>query len=97
MCALPRGPSNLQTRQGFEEDADDLTSTLETAVSAAAATVDTSQQGLTAMLDPVAHSWCPVIPLSELTIDRDGIDSGDVQSLHASVYVSLLLQPARSM
>ena len=40
------------------------------------------------MLDPVAHSWCPVLPLSELTIDRDGIDSGEVQSLHASVYVS---------
>lgn len=44
-----------------------------------------------AMLDPVAHSWCPVIPLSELTIDWDGIYSGEVQSLHASAYVSFII------
>lgn len=43
------------------------------------------------MLDSVAYSSCPVIPLSGLTIDRDGVASGEVQSLHASVFVSRLI------
>eukprot|EP00903_Cladosiphon_okamuranus_P009019 g8626.t1 len=76
--------------KGFEEDAAEFTATLDTAASTATATAAVPaapQQGLTAMLDPVAYSWCPVIPLSGLTIDRDGVASGEVQSLHASVYV----------
>lgn len=35
-----------------------------------------------------AYDYCPRIPLSNLTIDWDGVESGDVRSLHASVYVS---------
>ncbi|CAM9925436.1 unnamed protein product [Scytosiphon promiscuus] len=42
---------------------------------------------LAAMMDTTAHSWCPVVPLSTLTVDWDGVDSGDVRSLHASIYV----------
>ncbi|CAN0276022.1 unnamed protein product, partial [Hapterophycus canaliculatus] len=42
---------------------------------------------LTAMMDTAAHSWCPVVPLSTLTVDWDGVNSGDVGSLHASIYV----------
>ncbi|CAM9430767.1 unnamed protein product [Scytosiphon promiscuus] len=34
-----------------------------------------------------AHEWCPRVPLSECAIDYDGIESGDVRSLHASFYV----------
>lgn len=46
-----------------------------------------------------AYDYCPRIPLSNLTIDWEGVESGDVRSLHASVYVSepelqaRLLQP----
>ncbi|CAM9568127.1 unnamed protein product [Ectocarpus sp. 6 AP-2014] len=66
------------------------TTTTTTTITAAAATTTASETAaaqLAAMMDTTAHSWCPTIPLSRLTVDWDGIASGDVQSLHASVYV----------
>ncbi|CAB1097765.1 unnamed protein product [Ectocarpus sp. CCAP 1310/34] len=58
-----------------------------TAAEAAPAASGAAAARLAAMMDTTAHSWCPTIPLSRLTVDWDGIASGDVQSLHASVYV----------
>ncbi|CAN0514001.1 unnamed protein product, partial [Ectocarpus sp. 8 AP-2014] len=58
-----------------------------TAAETASAASETAEAQLAAMMDTTAHSWCPTIPLSTLTVDWDGIASGDVQSLHASVYV----------
>ncbi|CAM9274518.1 unnamed protein product [Ectocarpus sp. 4 AP-2014] len=58
-----------------------------TAAEAASAASEAAAARLAAMMDTTPHSWCPTIPLSTLTVDWDGIASGDVQSLHASVYV----------
>ncbi|CAN0068431.1 unnamed protein product, partial [Ectocarpus fasciculatus] len=33
-----------------------------------------------------ANELCPRVPLSECAIDYDGVEAGDVQSLHASFY-----------
>ena len=40
-------------------------------------------------IETTAREWCPRIPLSDCTVDLDGIASGDVRSLHASFYVGL--------
>ncbi|CAN0360569.1 unnamed protein product [Ectocarpus sp. 12 AP-2014] len=61
--------------------------TTTTAAEAAPAAMEAAAAQLAAMMDTTAHSWCPTIPLSRLTVDWDGISSGEVQSLHASVYV----------
>lgn len=44
-------------------------------------------------LETMAHEWCPRVPLSECVVDSEGVDSGDVRSLHASFYVSRVSSP----
>ncbi|CAM9604481.1 unnamed protein product [Ectocarpus fasciculatus] len=63
------------------------TTTTAAATTTASAASEAAAARLAAMMDTTAHSWCPTIPLSRLTVDWDGVASGDVQSLHASVYV----------
>jgi len=38
-------------------------------------------------VETTAHEWCPKVPLSECVVDYEGVESGDVRSLHASFYV----------